>query len=400
MNRDQTQKLIVVALAIAALGLYVFIKSSGSFRESGGGLGKPFIDGFDKVVNDVSQITIRDGDGELNLVKNAGGWLVKERGDYSADFADIHGLLRKLVDTKLHQIEGIGEAQSKRLNFGTNNGGSELHLKDASGKLIKELWFGKEQQSSGQSSSPFGEGSPVGRWVMDRKNPQEAGLCSETFSELRSKASDWLNSEFFKVEKLKAISVMYPTNSTNSWALTRELETAPWSLIEPKTGEQVDPNKANTIGSPFFSASFSDILVGKNAEDSGLAKPVAVTLRTFDDLTYQIHLGKKSETGDYPMQLTVQSNISEKRTPGKDEKPEDKEKLDKEHADRLKSSKDKLAKDKRFEGRVYLVSGWAADPILKQRADLLAEKKPDEPKPQPEKPALPPLLPDPSKKGK
>ena len=398
MNRDHTQKLIGAALLIAVLGLFIFIKQRGAFRESGVGLGTVFLSGFDKSVNDVAHITVRDGDGELNLLKVASGWIVKERGDYSADYSDINGLLRKLVDLKLHQVEEVGQVQTERLKFGISNGGMELQLKDASGKIINDVWFGKEQQSSGQASSPFGEGAPVGRWVMDRKKPQQAGLCSEAFTDIKSKPADWLNTAFFKVEKVKAISVMYPTNSTNSWSLTRELETAPWVLIEPKAGEQIDPNKANTIGSPFFSPSFSDILIGKKPEETGLDKPTLITLRTTDDFTYQISLGKKSETGDYPIQLSIQSSFPEKRVPSKDEKPEDKEKLDKDHADRLKLSKITLANEKRFEGRVYLLTGWAADPILKQRSDLLAEKKPEEPKPQPLKPLLPP--PDPSKKEK
>src|SRR5439155_21869465 len=72
-------------------------------------------------------------------------------------------------------------------------------------------------------------------------------------------------------------------------------------------------------------------------------------------------------------------------TPGKDEKPEDKEKLDKEFKDRLAKLEEKLKQEKGFEQWTYLVSKWTVDPLLKERKDLLAEKK-EEPK-KDEKPA-------------
>ena len=85
------------------------------------------------------------------------------------------------------------------------------------------------------------------------------------------------------------------------------------------------------------------------------------------------------------MALAVTAQIPKERTPGKDEKAEDKAKLDKEFKDQQKKLEDKLSQEQAYEKWVYLVSNWTVDSLLKDRAQLLVEKK-EEPK-KDEKPA-------------
>ena len=93
------------------------------------------------------------------------------------------------------------------------------------------------------------------------------------------------------------------------------------------------------------------------------------------------------------MTLTVTADIPKARTPGKDEKPEDKTRLDKEFKDKQQKLEDRLAQDKTYEKRIYLVSSWSVDSLLKDRSQLLEEKK-EEPKKEPTTPA-PQASPDP-----
>jgi hypothetical protein len=66
---------------------------------------------------------------------------------------------------------------------------------------------------------------------------------------------------------------------------------------------------------------------------------------------------------------------TKERTPGKDEKPEDKEKLDKEFKEQQKKLEEKLAQEKGLAKWTYLVSSWTVDSLLKDRAQLLVDKK-------------------------
>ena len=73
--------------------------------------------------------------------------------------------------------------------------------------------------------------------------------------------------------------------------------------------------------------------------------------------------------------MAVNANLPKERVAGKDEKPEDKAKLDKEFADKNKQLEEKLKKEKQFEKWTYLVAKWPFDPLLKNRAELMVEKK-------------------------
>ncbi|MDB6059107.1 MAG: hypothetical protein JWO95_2951, partial [Verrucomicrobiales bacterium] len=66
-------------------------------------------------------------------------------------------------------------------------------------------------------------------------------------------------------------------------------------------------------------------------------------------------------------------------TTGKDEKPEDKAKLDKEFADKNKPLQDKFANEQKLDKWTYLIASYTVDPLVRNRADLMVEKK-EEPK--------------------
>jgi hypothetical protein len=73
--------------------------------------------------------------------------------------------------------------------------------------------------------------------------------------------------------------------------------------------------------------------------------------------------------------MTVAAQLSKERTPGKEEKPEDKAKLDKEFKEKQTKLEEKLSQEKAYEKWVYLVSSWSLDSLLKPRHELMAEKK-------------------------
>jgi hypothetical protein len=103
-----------------------------------------------------------------------------------------------------------------------------------------------------------------------------------------------------------------------------------------------------------------------------------VTVETFESFTYTIKLGAKTNE-NFPLKLQVVAQLPKERTPGKDEKPEDKDRLDKEFKERQKKQEEKLAQEKQYEKWTYLASSWTADQVLKERSQLLAEKKEEKP---------------------
>jgi len=155
-----------------------------------------------------------------------------------------------------------------------------------------------------------------------------------------------------------------------------------WKLADAKGDEKLDAARATGVSSPFSSPSFNDVLAsGSKDAKEGMDKPTIVTVDTFDDLTYTVKVGAKSDQ-NYPLTVSLVANFAKERIPAKDEKPEDKAKADKAWSERQKQVEEKVTEAKKFENWVYLVPTYNVDSILKERKDLLVEKK-DETKPEP-----------------
>ena len=382
MNRKQLIILLVLVIVVGGAGLILRQRQSASWEGANPTIGKKLLGDFP--VNDVAHIAIKQGTNELNLVKKADLWRVRERNDYPANYSEISGFLVKVGDLKIVQSEKVGPSQLPKLALQAGQGTNSalvVDLKDQSDKTIRSLLLGKKHmKKSDRRPSPYGdmgdEGWPDGRYVKVGTDA-EVAVISDPLANIEPKPEQWLNKDFFKVEKVRSIAVTFP-QPTNSWKLTRETESAEWKLADAKPTEQLDSSKASGVANPLNSPSFTDVATGAKPEELGLDKPTVATVDTFDNITYTLKVGQKTND-NFPLALSVSGQFPKERTPGKDEKPEDKDKLDKEFKEKQKKLEEKLAQEKAYEKWTYLVSSWTVDPLLKERSQLLVEKK-EEPK--------------------
>ncbi|HEY5914383.1 MAG TPA: DUF4340 domain-containing protein [Verrucomicrobiae bacterium] len=384
MNRNQTTLLIFLLVVVGLAGLMIYNKRNDYSGAGNPAIGKKLLGEFP--LNDVARLTIKGGGtNELNLVKKDGLWRVRERNDYPANYSQISEFLLKLRDLKITQSEKVGASQLPRFGLvpgeGTNSA-MVVDFKDQNDKTIQSLLLGKKHMRKSNRPSPFGDdmeggGWPDGRYVKAGPGADSVVLISDALANIEPKADQWLNKDFFKVEKVRSVNVAFPA-ATNSWKLSRETETGEWKLAEAKPGEQLDTSKASSVSNPLSSPTFNDVDTSSKPEQLGLDKPTVVTLDTFDNFTYVLKVGQKTND-NYPLAFTVAAQLQKERTPGKDEKPEDKDKLDKEFKEKQKKLEEKLAQEKNYEKWTYLVSSWSLEPLLKERTQLLVEKK-EEPK--------------------
>ena len=387
MNQKQLLILVVLVVALGVVGLVIHQRNQTSWQgASRQGAAAKLLG--DLPVNDVASIVIKGGTNELDLVKQDSVWRVKQRNNYPANFSEISSFLLKAADLKAVQSEEIGPSQLGRYKLlppgPATNTAVLVELRDQGGKVIRSLLLGKSHMHKTEGRpSPMGdmgdnEGWPDGRYVMVGASKTVA-IVSDPLSNIEAKPESWLNKDFLKVEKIRSIAVAYPAG-TNSWKVTRDTETASdWKLADAKPEEKLDSSKTSSFSYALSSPSFNDVLpADTKPEPAGLDKPTIVTLGTFEDFTYTIKLGQKTND-NIPMLVTVTAQIPKERTAGKDEKPEDKTRLDKEFKEKQKKLEDKLAQEQAYGKWVYLVSNWTFDSLLKDRKDLLVEKK-EEPK--------------------
>ena len=374
--------LLLLAGAVGATWHYQFRNrpdDAWNAKGTGGAGGKVFF----LPLNDVARVVVKTADAELNLVKKDDVWTVQERAGYPANFEQLSGLLKKLADLKTVQEVKVGPSQFARLELvepGKGAGaGTLVEFKDKDAKALGGLLLGKKFMKKGDAQ--FGEagGFPAGRYVLPF-GTQSVSLVSEPLDEVNVKPEVWLARDFFKIENPKAVALAGTTDPQH-WKLTRETATAEWKLDGAKDDEKADPAKTAPLPNVLASPAFADVLApDAKPEDTGLDQPAVATFETFDGFTYTLKIGKPSGE-NFPLTVAVAATLAKERTPGKDEKPEDKAKLDEEFKTTLKRLEDKLAAEKKFEGRPFLVAKTTIDQLLKDRAAFLPEKKPEPPAP-------------------
>jgi hypothetical protein len=376
MKGKQLTLVLVLLVVLGAVALFLNHRKSATWSESATtSSGKV----LDFPLNDVTQITIKEGGTELNLVKKDDVWKVKERADYPADFDRVSALIRKLWELKPVQDVKVGPSQLARLQLtepaqGANNG-TLLDLKGAGDKRITALLLGKKYVRDQDHPVAEGGGFAVGRYVMGQDGSNRVYLVSDTFEELQMKPEQWLRRDFIKVDNAKSIAVAGTTPAVN-WKLTRDAATSPWKLADAKPGEELDNAKASGVASVFAYGSFADVLApDAPVTETGLDKPSTVRIETFDNVVYELKIGKLMGE-NYPVLVSVKGEPPKERTPAADEKPEDKARLDQEFQTKQKQLTDKLASEQKLQARPYLVMKSTVDQMLKDRAALMAEKKP------------------------
>lgn len=391
MNRKQLTLLLVVGAILGGLGWVAYQKKAAPYKESVQKMGGKLLPNFP--LNDVEQIVVKQGQSELTLAKKDDVWVVKNRGDYPANFDTISDVLRKFWELKVVKPVKTGPSRLPMLELVApdKGAGTLVEFKDKSGKAINSVLLGAKSMKQGGGDPQFGGGPmPDGRYVMVGSDVQTVSLVTEPFSNVEAKPEEWLDKkEWFKVEKLKSVSVT-AASPTNSWKLSRESETGEWKLADAKPGELLDNGKSGSASSALSYPSFADVATNTSPEATGMDKAIVARLETFDGFLFTAKVGGKAGEENQYFQIAVSGEFPKERTPGKDEKPEDKDKLDKEFKDSLTKLQDKLKAYKTHEKWTFIVTKWTVDAFLKDRRDLLADKK-EEPAGEAKLDAKPPL---------
>ncbi|HVK59136.1 MAG TPA: DUF4340 domain-containing protein, partial [Candidatus Kapabacteria bacterium] len=363
-------------LAIGALGLYLAGKRKESYSATSFQAGEKVLKDFP--LNDVAQLRVKQGTNEVNLVRGD-VWTVKERWGYPANFTELSDFLRKIWDLKPVQDVEVGPSQFGRLELSTDtagtNSGTLIEFKDGKAANLKALVLGKKYMKEAPSGGMgMGGGFPAGRYVLVPET-KKVWLVNEAFADVAADPQQWLNKDFFKVEKIKSIAVTSP-NPTNSWSLSRETENGEWKMNDVKEGENFDSAKASTLNFALSSPTFNDVASPESKpEEVGMKEPTIAKIATFDGLLYTVTIGSITNEENLYLKLDVAGDLAKERVPGSDEKPEDKEKLDKEFKEKAGKLEEKLKNEQQFAKWTYIVSKYTVDPLLKPRTDFLAEKK-------------------------
>tara|TARA_B100000959_G_C14940177_1_gene607463 strand:- start:713 stop:1858 length:1146 start_codon:yes stop_codon:yes gene_type:complete len=321
----------------------------------------------------------------LNLTRGKDSWIVGNSRNYPADSDRIERFVKEFTEMKVLRQVSASAKQLERIHLlepgkSVNSTATQVTFLGDDAKAVYTVYLGKEiaPAQATDNSSVFGGGNyPDRRFIMLNGNRETIAVVDQTFSNATPTPSDWLNKDFFKVDNPSSVAVSYAgTESTNSWKIIKSdvNGTAEWSLAGSKKEQKLDTATAPTT--PFSSPSFKGIANEQQAASLDM-NATKIEVGTSDGFQYFVTVSKKNLNGDYTLKLDVNASFPERRAPGADEKPEDKERLDNEWVEAQSKLKEKLEAEKRFNKWVFQVEGYAVESLLKKRSELIANNDSD-----------------------
>jgi len=375
MNRKQTLIALVLLAVLAVAGAAVVLSDRASWGPADSRAGQRVAAGLR--ISDVAELVIRDGAGELHLVRGKTQWSIPERAGFAADTNQVAELLVKLAELKIVQSEPLPGDLRTRFDLVepkggiVSNSGTLLELKDAKGGTLARLLLGKKVLKGGASASNApGEAVASGRYLTAGDDGTTLLVVAEPLAEVQSKPDLWLLKDLVRAERAKWIASS--KDGKQRWRVTRESEGADWKFAG--SGQKLDLQKATDLASSLGWVNLVDVVAHPDKADTGLDHAVVITAETFDGLSYTLRIGR--QVGDnYYVKVAVTGKPRQTRTAAKGEKAEDKAKKDKEFEERRKKLVERFERERKLDRWVYLVGKNGVAPLLRDRRSLLPERK-------------------------
>jgi len=311
----------------------------------------------------------------INIADDLKTAVVDERAGYPASIEKLGNTMSELAEQQISSKVQIGKTAWAKHNLkapgdGAEGVGTQVEMKDGAGNNIATLVLGSNTEITGtQNQNPMMGGSSQ-RLVRIPEDEETIWQVSNTFFDLEAKPENWIDKAFIDVQKIKEITVT-AAKAEDSWTINRAKDTdTDFNLVTTQTAEKLDNTKI-TASSLLSSPSFNDVNAKEKAAEL-LKDAVKAKITTFDGFTYDVQVAKQSKDGSdkYYMTVNVSADIPKARTPGKDEKEEDKKKADEAFNADKKAKEDKLAKEQKFAGWVYEVSEYTVNNLLKKRGEI------------------------------
>lgn len=373
MKRKELVSLLVGGLIIAVVAAIVYKVNTGSYRE---GVNSEAL--FAKFpMNEIESFSIEaPGEETVTLVKTNNVWSVANRANYPADFQKIAGFIREVAELKPLSKETIGESQLSRVELlapsASEGAGTDVRFNGADGSEVAAVRLGKEVELQSGSNTP--SMGPSERFVKRLSGKEQIFKVGAALDSVDTDPSAWLNKDFFSVKKIRSVAVSEPGNEERDWRLSRGVEGGDWSLDSTPEGKILDTTKTTSFNSLLGFPSFTDV----STDTSLMENPTSLKITTFDDFTYDIQVGAKTDDNKYPITVDVSAEIPQEREAPEDETEEAKAEADQAFEDEKAELEEKLAQEKALSGHIYLVNTWAIENALKDVSDLVKEPEPEE----------------------
>lgn len=386
------KSLITLYVTVAVLAAGVFIAKSiqnaeedSSARHSRGY--KPF---QHLSPGEVAEIQLIGAENTSTIKIHDQKWVVAERENYPVKVSALQSLLRKIQELSVAQDLEAGESFNPRFGMDENSSDPETHgtkllLKKASGEEIAQLKIGKDLASAGPTdplAGMMGGGNQSsGKYIRLTSDPNSVYVINDALSEAQTHPKEWLSEDFIQVKKITSISLSPKGNpEAVEWTLSRPDITEPFSLEGAlPEGKQLNMATINGFNNILAFARFEDVVSEKAAQ--GLRDKNGTQrarIKTEDGFSYELEISPKAAEGseNYLMTIKVSAELKTEREKPKEETEEVAKTMGAAFQKTLKENQEQLKREQALQGRVYEVTPYTVQALLKGKADLLQDTPP------------------------
>lgn len=344
MNKKHVYTIIAIAVTLSTLSFILLYVQNSSRSLQNNIIGKHLFPDFTDYKVETIEI-IKPNGRTTTLKKNkANKWVVANCFDYPADPQKINIFLQELSSMKIIQNVYVDESELSKLNLMSPksknvNSCSKITISDNTGKIVFSIIIGVKR------SDTIGDNQiSRGRYVYN-PSTKRTFLVEEPLDEVNYKSRTWLNSKFINIKNIKTVKLL--RHDKELWTITRPDIN---SKFVPATGKKAN-NDYNTESIDKIISSLENFKFETVANPSftnvytGLNNPYIVKVESFDNQTWQIHIGNQSKDTRY-VQIV--------------------------HIDNSKNTKNEIKSNKEW---IYLVNQNRISFLIQSEKELLKKSK-------------------------
>ena len=288
--------LIVILAALVAAAVVLLRKQGGVTTGDGVQEGDKVLPEFD--LTKIARIEVQSGD-ETNIVENADGdWVLRNLHGFPVKADRLRDEVVKLAELEVGQTVRGGTEMLDDFELDAGKG-RIVRLLDAAGGELASVHLGKERTSGeGGQFGPRADGQYL------RVGDGPVMLVQDAVTGFDNVDSAWVEKEIVNVSKAKVKEVT--VTLTNATYLLSPAGDNDYYLDVLKQGQAIDNSKAYSVLNALSYLSFNEVVPADTpAADTGLDQPQTYVARTEDNLVYTVKVGRRSDDGDYAIQISA-----------------------------------------------------------------------------------------------
>lgn len=247
-------------------------------------------------VNDIAEISVRDAEKTVVIVRKGVDWVLPERSDFPASgeivrkflikLAELRVRERKTKDPKLHARLQVEDLKGKKALS------KQLTVKDQDGKVLADTLIGRQNFDIAGTVD-------AGRYVRKVGDPQ-SWLTAGTF-DMPDAINKWVKPEFMNVnaKRVRTVTVRHPGGDGDMTAERIEPKGTKFKALNVPAGRKVEYQiDIDNMSDGVDRIELEDIREPGQIEFPA-DKTIKTTLRTYDGLIVDVELFSKDNDEEF-----------------------------------------------------------------------------------------------------